>query len=122
MDGESPVAGAPIALRHPVEASKHRTLPPADVTAAEPLLEDVLVAGRLVREPPPLEEMRARRRADLERLDAGVKRLVNPHVYHVSLTEGLWRRKQELIEATLAGGHGARAHPCEGGSHGKPGP
>jgi nicotinate phosphoribosyltransferase len=33
----------------------------------------------------------------MERLDDGVKRLINPHVYHVSLTEGLWNLKQELI-------------------------
>jgi nicotinate phosphoribosyltransferase len=41
--------------------------------------------------------MRERRRADIERLDPGVKRLINPHIYHVSLTEELWKLKQSLI-------------------------
>jgi nicotinate phosphoribosyltransferase len=36
----------------------------------------------------------------MERLDAGVKRLVNPHVYHVSLSEQLWDLKQRLISST----------------------
>jgi nicotinate phosphoribosyltransferase len=43
--------------------------------------------------------MRARRQADVDRLDPGVKRFVNPHVYHVSLSERLWNRKQGLVEA-----------------------
>jgi nicotinate phosphoribosyltransferase len=41
--------------------------------------------------------MRQRRQADLERLEPGVRRIINPHVYHVSLTEPVWSLKQELI-------------------------
>jgi nicotinate phosphoribosyltransferase len=33
----------------------------------------------------------------VERLDPGIRRLVNPHVYHVSLTQSLWELKQRLI-------------------------
>mgnify|MGYP000889423972 CR=1 FL=1 len=33
----------------------------------------------------------------LARLDPGVKRLINPHIYHVSLSDALWRVKQDLI-------------------------
>jgi nicotinate phosphoribosyltransferase len=43
--------------------------------------------------------MRANRRADMDRLDAGVRRLLNPHIYHVSLTQRLWDLKQRLIES-----------------------
>ena len=42
--------------------------------------------------------MRRQRDHDLERLDPGVKRLMYPHRYHVSLTEKLWQLKQDLIE------------------------
>jgi hypothetical protein len=31
------------------------------------------------------------------RLDPGVRRLVNPHIYHVSLTERLFALKEELL-------------------------
>jgi nicotinate phosphoribosyltransferase len=34
-------------------------------------------------------------------LDAGVRRLMNPHVYHVSLTQRLWDLKQGLIKSAL---------------------
>jgi nicotinate phosphoribosyltransferase len=46
--------------------------------------------------------MRARREADVERLDPGVRRIMYPHIYHVSLTQRLWDLKQALIEAERA--------------------
>jgi nicotinate phosphoribosyltransferase len=46
--------------------------------------------------------MRAQRQADLERLDPGVCRIINPHIYHVSLTEKLWHLKQDLVHAMQA--------------------
>jgi nicotinate phosphoribosyltransferase len=47
---------------------------------------------------PDLETLRKRRRADLDRLDPGVRRLVNPHIYHVSLTKRMKDLQLELIE------------------------
>jgi nicotinate phosphoribosyltransferase len=44
--------------------------------------------------------MRKLRDEDIGCLDSGVKRLINPHVYHVSLTEQLWELKNELIRKT----------------------
>ena len=61
--------------------------------------------GRLVGELPTIDQMRAVRRADVERLDAGVKRLVNPHIYHVSLTRRLWDLKQQLITTVMDESH-----------------
>jgi nicotinate phosphoribosyltransferase len=34
----------------------------------------------------------------VEALDPGVRRLVNPHIYHVSLSQKLWDLKQALID------------------------
>lgn len=93
---ETPLAYKEIDLHHPFEEDKRRTINTADIEI-EPLLEDVLREGKTVGGLPTIEEMRAIRQADLERLDAGVKRLVNPHVYHVSLTGRLKGLKQELI-------------------------
>jgi nicotinate phosphoribosyltransferase len=86
-----------ILLHHPTEYTTHRALERGEVSQAEPLLVDVLKDGRLVYDLPSVEDIRARRQADVERLDPGVRRLVNPHVYHVSLTERLWELKQELM-------------------------
>jgi nicotinate phosphoribosyltransferase len=47
---------------------------------------------------PSIDEMRALRDRDLERLDPGVKRIMFPHIYHVSLTQRLWDLKQDLMK------------------------
>ncbi len=66
------------------------------VSAIEELAEPVSTSHL----PSPHEEIvmaQKRRLADLERLDPGVRRLVNPHVYHVSLTPELAKLKHEMI-------------------------
>jgi nicotinate phosphoribosyltransferase len=86
-----------LSLHHPSMTSKQRTLRREELTGVEPLLTEVLDKGERVADPPSLEEIRRMRDYDLARLDSGVKRFVNPHVYHVSLTQCLWELKQELI-------------------------
>lgn len=103
---ENPQQMRPLFLQHPSEPGTSRTLAAGGISEVEPLLETVLQEGRLVTTPPALDEMRARAQADLERLDAGVRRLLNPHVYHVSLTPALWQLKQDLIARFKAGGTG----------------
>ncbi len=101
LDDEDPRQMDEITLRHPHERAARRTLRQDQVSEVEPLLVDVLVDGRLVYDLPGLDEMRGRRQADVEHLDPGVRRLINPHIYHVSLTQRLWDLKQELIESAL---------------------
>jgi nicotinate phosphoribosyltransferase len=70
-----------------------RVLPAADWIRAEELLVPAASgddAGELAR-------ARRRRDDDVAALDPGVRRLVNPHVYHVSVTEELHRSKQALL-------------------------
>ena len=99
LDDEDPRQMEQILLHHPTEHTKYRALYQDDISETEPLLVDVLEAGKLVYESPSIEEMRGRRQADVERLDPGVKRLMNPHTYHVSLTQRLWDLKQTLIRS-----------------------
>jgi len=87
-----------IVLRHPYEYSKMRSLDRSEISEIEPLLVEVLREGRLVCDQPDLEQIRVTRNADIERLDPGVKRIMNPHIYHVSLSSKLWDVKQKLIE------------------------
>ena len=104
LDDEDPREAARITLRHPTDHARYRALERADLCEIEPLLVEVFREGR-ASEPAPIDEMRARRKADVERLDAGVKRLVNPHIYHVSLTQNLWDLKQKLIESAMQRSH-----------------
>lgn len=97
---ESPRQMDPITLRHPTQGDTlFRTIHQSDISEIEPLLVDVMRDGRLVGEHPSIDEMRKLRDADLDRLDTGVKRIVNPHVYHVSLTDRLWNLKKDLVKS-----------------------
>ena len=87
-----------IALYHPHREGVSRVIQRADITMVEDLLVEVYKDGGRVSPSPGLEEMRARRTADLDRLDVGVRRLVNPHIYHVSLTERMKQLQLKLIE------------------------
>lgn len=87
----------PLVLRHPAVPEMHRTLQASQISATEDLLELAWQDGRSHVEDG-IEEARKRRHADLERLDPGVRRLVNPHIYHVSVSQRLWHLKQRLIE------------------------
>jgi nicotinate phosphoribosyltransferase len=86
-----------IELHHPTDHTKKRMLERKDISDIEPLLVDVLVGGRQVIDLPDIEAIRQVRQKDVERLDPGVRRLMNPHIYHVSLTPSLWELKQDLI-------------------------
>ena len=91
----------PIHLHHPSLSGVGRTIPAGGVSEVEPLLVTVLDNGRRVVEPGGVEQARKRRTADLERLDPGVRRLVNPHRYHVSLTDALSDLKRSLVAGYL---------------------
>ena len=84
-------------LRHPGTRTKWRALEPRQISQVEPLLTDIFVEGRLIYDRPDIDAMRALRIADVERLDPGVRRLINPHVYHVSISQKLWDVKDGLI-------------------------
>jgi nicotinate phosphoribosyltransferase len=102
LEDERPGDESGIMLHHPTQASKYRELGAGSVTEVEPLLVDILREGELVAELPSIDGLRERRDADVDRLDPGVRRLMNPHIYHVSLSENLWNMKQELIAAALS--------------------
>ena len=85
----------PLEVLHHHEFGVTRVLAEPD-SASEELLE-VISLEAPVDDPAAVGEARKRRIADLERLDPGVKRLVNPHVYHVSVTRRLADLKAKLI-------------------------
>ncbi len=87
-----------IALHHHSDYAKCRALDRSEISEIELLLVEIMRDGALVYNLPTIEDMRARREADVERLDPGVRRLINPHIYHVSLTEKLWKVKRDLVE------------------------
>jgi len=87
--------GGSLELYHPHREGIARHL--SGIRDVEELVVPVYGGGARTDPSPSLEEMRERRRLDLERLDTGVRRLVNPHVYHVSLTKKVKQLQGEMI-------------------------
>ena len=106
LAAENPTEEDTLTLRHPTDEGRYRVLPRREIQEVEPLLQDVVQQGRRVAESATVEELRRRRVADLDRLDPGVRRLVHPHLYHVSLSQALWDFKQELTHRLRHGGSG----------------
>ncbi|MFQ5527673.1 MAG: nicotinate phosphoribosyltransferase [Thermoanaerobaculia bacterium] len=94
---EDVLGASQLVLHHPVRKDLRRTLERHQISRVERLLVETVLDGVRVLDPPTMEEMRERRRRDLNHLDPGVKRLVNPHVYHVSLSRALWELKEQLV-------------------------
>ena len=69
--------------------------------SAEPLLKKRIDCGNLIGEQPSLAEIKAYTAANLDTFDATYKRLLNPHMYKVSITEKLRSLKLELIQKHL---------------------
>ncbi len=93
---EDPRNADELLLRHPRDPIAHRHLPVDELSGFEELLQCVVRNGHYA-EPASIDEARKHRRADIDRLDPGVRRIVNPHSYHVSLSEKLWQLKQKLV-------------------------
>jgi nicotinate phosphoribosyltransferase len=62
------------------------------------LLTDIIKDGKLVYNFPSIGEIRETRKKDLNELDFGVRRLVNPHIYQVSISEKIRELKLSLMK------------------------
>jgi nicotinate phosphoribosyltransferase len=67
----------------------------------ETLLKPRLEAGKPCAPPPSLAEIRRRTEAELDSLDPSYKRILNPHLYKVSVTARLRDIKLDLIKSHL---------------------
>jgi nicotinate phosphoribosyltransferase len=68
------------------------------IESADALLKKRIENGILLSDPPELADIKARTAAGLERFDSTYKRLLNPHIYKVSVTEKLRTLKLDLIQ------------------------
>ena len=97
LEDEKIEEGRDLFLHHPAEPGTHRIIKGEDVSLVEPMLVEAFKGGRIRCDLPDIPEIRKVRENDISRTDPGVLRLINPHRYHVSLTEKLWKLKQDLI-------------------------
>ncbi|MEW5895927.1 MAG: nicotinate phosphoribosyltransferase [Candidatus Omnitrophota bacterium] len=87
-----------LRIHHSMDMSLSRIIEEKNVLKTESLLSLILENGKMVYQCPPIDQIRHQRDNDLACLDEGVKRIINPHRYHVSLDDGLWDLKNNLVK------------------------
>lgn len=95
---ETVTASEGLMLQHPSRESMYRQLEAERISTVENLHVKVMDSGEIIYESPSIDAMRATRKRDIELLDPGVRRIVNPHIYHVSLSQKLWDLKQRILK------------------------
>lgn len=88
---------AEIYLHHPTEFHTSRTISRESLSRVEKIWTDLSIFGPESPAVESIDQLRQRKIQDISQLDDGVRRLVNPHLYHVSLTRELWDLKQQLV-------------------------
>jgi nicotinate phosphoribosyltransferase len=95
LDGETIDDSKPLTIFHPMHTWKKMTL--RDFYHKE-LLVPVFVKGRLVYDKPSIRDIAAHLVDEKATLWPAFKRMVNPHVFHVDLSQKLWKMKQRLLD------------------------
>ncbi len=99
LEDEPVRKGRQYRFYHPMFEYKY--LKVKDYSEIEPLLLLKVKNGKIVYEPPDLRSIREKTKNNLKMLDDTYKRLINPHIYKVSLSEKLKRVKFALIKKHL---------------------
>ena len=99
LEGEELHSGATVF--NPANPLEHKVIPTA--AHLENLRSVVMDKGKRTAPSPPLDEMADRCTCQLDRLPQGCLRYVNPHVYKVSISEGLNNLRNRLIDEVQKG-------------------
>jgi nicotinate phosphoribosyltransferase len=102
LEEEAMKPGQAYTFHHPM--GDYRSFALADYDQMTPLLSLCMKSGHVVQPPSPLAAIQARATSELDRLDDTYKRLINPHLYKVSLSGGLNDLKSRLIRESLSRG------------------
>lgn len=86
----------PHTFYHPMQPNTYFTL--HDYEEAKPLLMPRIRGGSVVDTPSPLEEIRAYVLEQLKGFDRTYKRIINPHIYRVSISTALKNLKLRMID------------------------
>ena len=95
LDDEAPPAPGPLQGRS--RTWPHRTVRAASPARQEALLETVVRDGKRVVDSPPIQEIRARALTQIAALPEEFKRMRNPHIYDVILSEALGKLKDHML-------------------------
>ncbi len=93
---ETPIPEASNVVHHPTNDGISHVIKREDISHIEEL-HDVVFSTTSSADPASIDDLAKRCILDVDRLDIGVRRLVNPHRYHVSLTPKLYQLRKELV-------------------------
>jgi nicotinate phosphoribosyltransferase len=79
----------------PADSLRRKTIP--GDAAHEDLLSPVMKQGKVLAEPPPLEEIQRRVKTQIAALHPGITRFANPHLYPVGLEDRLAALRMEML-------------------------
>jgi len=85
----------PVRAHHPMYDYMKKTYKPPYY--AREIMVPVFKEGRLVYDTPSLKNIKDHAKEELESLEAETKRFINPHIYKVSLSDGLYQVKKRLL-------------------------
>ena len=99
LESEHIKEGRRYKFDHPMYEYKYLNI--KDDSRIEPLLSIKIKKGKIAYEPPKLKSIQESTKKNLKMLDDTYKRLINPHIYKVSLSEKLKQVKFNLIKKHL---------------------
>ena len=94
LKGETIDESKPFTLTHPTDRWKNTVL---ENFYAKPLYVDLIKNGKLVYDFPSIQGARAHCKASLDSFWEEYKRIDNPQIYKVNLSDGLFELKQRLL-------------------------
>lgn len=95
LEGEKIKPGRPYTFYHPMFEYKHFTL--YDYHSVEPLLSLKMKEGEIAQPLLELRDIQTYTKRNLEKLDYTFRRIINPHIYKVSLSQELKSLKFRMI-------------------------
>ena len=95
---ENPESSDILTLINVLKDDERREIQKEKILKLDPLLVEIINDGKMKYEFPSIRQIRETREKDLENLDFGVKRLINPHYYQVSISKEIWELKKKLIK------------------------
>jgi len=101
LHDEEPFPTDTIVVHDPYRVGVNQVIRRADISRVEQL-RDIVHSDSVQPARASIDVLAERCADDIEVLDAGVRRLVNPHRYHVSVTDRLHELRRNLIDSSRA--------------------
>ena len=96
FDDEEISHGGIYRFNHPMY--KYRSVRMKDYDSIKPMLKKRIEKGKICCDLPALSDIRKKVLTDIEKLDRTFKRLINPHIYKVSLSDNLAELKFRMLD------------------------